>query len=196
MKIYIASSWKNEVEVMMLADTLRAAGHAVDCFCDSGGGRFVFSYVELVDPSKIDALEFLKIPKAKKAFVEDKKWIDWADAVVLLLPSGRSSHLEAGYAVGSGKRLFILGEFPPGEFDAMYGFAEGLFRKQDDLVKALSAGEEPGERCNREGCAGIIENKTGDESCSCHIVAPCSKCTGAHCFCPECDWNYFGGEKC
>ncbi len=47
--------------------------------------------------------------------------------MVLLLPSGRSSHLEAGYGVGSGKELFIFGDLPVGEFDAMYGFAEGCF---------------------------------------------------------------------
>ena len=74
-----------------------------------------------------------------KAFQEDRKMIDWADAVILILPSGRSSHLEAGYAVGRGKKLFILGGFERGEFETMYGFADGLYRFPLDLPDLLNA---------------------------------------------------------
>lgn len=44
----------------------------------------------------------------------------------MILPCGRSAHLEGGYAVGKGKALYILGHFPKGEFDVMYGFATAL----------------------------------------------------------------------
>ena len=137
MKIYIASSWRNEVEAIHLADALRAEGHEIDCFCDDSTGRFVFHFSEVGPLDEIDAITFLDDHRAQKAFVEDKKHIDWADAVVMLHPCGNSSHLEAGYAVGSGKKLFMLGDFPKGEFDVMYGFADSLHRTIDDLATAL-----------------------------------------------------------
>ena len=140
MKIYIASSWKNAGECLDLASLFQAWGHKVDCFCDDSGDRYVFHFSEIGDPKSLNAIRFLGDHRTQKAFKEDKKWLDWADAVVMVLPCGRSAHLEAGYKVGRGGGLFILGEFPAGEFDVMYGFASGLFTfgGLDKLKLALS----------------------------------------------------------
>lgn len=46
-----------------------------------------------------------------------------------------------------------------------------------------------GEICNRNGCVGIIDEKLIDGCCSCHISPPCSYCTTAKEYCPECDWD-------
>lgn len=137
MKIYIASSWKNEFLVKVLSDLLRDWGHEADCFADESTGRYAFHVSEVGPFGEIDAIDFLEDERAQRAFAEDKKWLDWCECVVLVLPAGKSSHLEAGYAKGQGKHLFILGEFPNGEFDVMYGFADGLFRKPDQLRTAL-----------------------------------------------------------
>jgi len=133
-KVYIASSWKNAENVRLIADLLRKNNVQVDDFTDDSRGRYVFSYLDLPEHDKINGIDFLTLDQAKRAFIEDKKMIDWADAVLLLLPCGRSAHLEAGYAVGMGKHLIILGEFPPGEFDVMYGFASLV---TSDLVEAV-----------------------------------------------------------
>ena len=61
----------------------------------------------------------------------------------MVLPSGKNAHLEAGYAKGIGKKLFVYGDFTSGEFDVMYGFADGLFRSSelDGLIKVLNGQE-------------------------------------------------------
>ncbi len=128
MKIYIASSWKNAERVKILAGMLRVKGHDVDAFCEARKGRTIFNFHEVPGADLHNGITMLKEPIVKKAFTEDKKWLDWADAVVMLLPCGKSAHLEAGYAKGQGKKLFIMGEFPAGEYDVMYGFADGLFK--------------------------------------------------------------------
>lgn len=138
MKIYIATSWKMESVAKIVAETLKNDGHYVDCFCDSVSGRYVFHWTELVekeeDLKNYNAISFLNDPRTKKAFDEDKMWIDWADAVVMLHPCGKSAHLEAGYAKGQGKLLFMWGKWPKGEFDVMYGFADMIF-DEDELGK-------------------------------------------------------------
>ena len=132
MKLYIASSWKNAAACAKLAVFLRQLGHEVDCFSEPRPGRGVFCYSELTDVlADLDAINFLRAPRVQRAFLEDLRWLDWAEGVVLYLPCGRSAHLEAGYAVGQGKRLVIYGEFRKGEFDVMYGFAHALVREGD-----------------------------------------------------------------
>jgi hypothetical protein len=148
-KIYIASSWKNAVIVRNLAKVFRASGHKAFDFTDPadhtapGVEKYVFDGRAFAqyrgqNPLTVDWLDFLTWKPTKLAFRSDKAGLDWADTVVLLIPSGRSSHLEAGYGVGKGKSLFIYGNLPPGEFDAMYKFASGCFREnQLDLLLSI-----------------------------------------------------------
>jgi len=141
MRIYIASSWKNAEDVRWLADELRSRGHKVFDFTnhehrEDGLDTFVFGAKEWAEysgesPDAIEYKDFLTWEPTKRAFASDKAGIDWADCVIMLLPCGRSSHLEAGYAVGCGKPLYIFGDLPFGEFDAMYGFASRCFWKQE-----------------------------------------------------------------
>jgi len=146
LKVYIASSWKNQQKVLVLAKRLESEGFEVDAFCRSTDNRYSFHWSELVDNedelANYDAIQFLSDPRTQRAFKEDKKWLDWADVVIMMMPCGRSSHLEAGYAKGQGKKLYIYGEFPKGEFEVMYGFADGLFRTEelDILVEGIRAG--------------------------------------------------------
>jgi len=128
MKIYLASSWKNEQLVLTVQQILEQNGHEVDAFCNLDRGRFTFHYSAIPNHQELDGIQFMHTPQIKRVFRENKKWIDWADAVVMILPCGKSSHLEAGYAKGQGKKLYIFGRFVAGEFDAMYGFADGMFR--------------------------------------------------------------------
>lgn len=52
-----------------------------------------------------------------------------------------------------------------------------------------SIGDCKGEKCNRNGCVGIIDEHDSEGSCSCHINPPCSHCTTAREYCPECGWE-------
>lgn len=143
-RIYIASSWRNEVAARELAAFLREAGHEVDCFCDPSTGRFVFN-VPLPDRPHLDAKTFLESDsRARQAFREDRAWIEWADVLVMLLPCGKSAHLEAGYARGLRKTVIIYGDFPKGEIEVMYGFAHALVRQPDrhDLLKVIGLWQE------------------------------------------------------
>lgn len=138
MRIYIASSWKNGEFVKIIANYLRENGHEVDCFADGSTGRYVFHYSEIDSFENLDAINFLYDERSQKAFAEDKKWLDWAECVLLVLPAGRSAHLESGYGVGKDKLLIIYQEaFPKGEFDVMYGFADLITDDSKALISFL-----------------------------------------------------------
>lgn len=46
-----------------------------------------------------------------------------------------------------------------------------------------------GEKCNRNGCMGIIKEHESEGCCSCHINPPCSYCTESREYCSICDWD-------
>jgi len=150
-KIYIASSWKNELKVRTLAETLREQGFEVDDFTDPSKGRYVFKWSEIEEGGlKLDALTFLKDKRTQRAFREDKGKIEWSDVLILLIPAGNSSHLEMGYAAGLGKKTIIFAPdgFPQGHFDTMYGFADLLTSDIAELVETLRKYGDEDERNN------------------------------------------------
>ena len=102
-KIYIASSWKMEETCHAIAHYLRFVGYEVDLFCEERESRTVFSFDKVDAHQDMNCIEMLGMSIVQDAFQEDKKWLDWCDICLLILPSGRSAHLEAGYAKGQGK---------------------------------------------------------------------------------------------
>ena len=73
---------------------------------------------------------------ARHVFDFDRHHLERASAVVLVLPAGKSGHLELGWALGQGKKGYILLDSPE-RWDVMYQFADGVFETVDELVAAL-----------------------------------------------------------
>lgn len=66
--------------------------------------------------------EALTCDAARNNFDFDKRHIDSADIVVMVMPAGKSAHLELGYSIGMGKEAHILFDKEPERFDLMYNF--------------------------------------------------------------------------
>lgn len=111
-RIYLASSWRNAEQPKYL-DLLRMDGHEVYDFRNPFHGDSGFAWSDL-DPDwqNWSAREYrralLRHPVASFGFTSDMRAMQWADTCVLLLPCGRSAHLEAGWFCGAGKRCFIV----------------------------------------------------------------------------------------
>ena len=56
--------------------------------------------------------EALKDSRCQAAFNQDCEALQRADACILLLPSGRSAHLEAGWCMGQGKPTAVYAPEP------------------------------------------------------------------------------------
>ena len=70
-------------------------------------------------------------------FEFDKFHLDRCDMAVLLMPGGKSAHLELGYIVGRGKPGFILFDKEPKRYDVMTQFATDIFFSTVDLINAM-----------------------------------------------------------
>ena len=73
---------------------------------------------------------------AQHVFHFDKEHIERADAVLLMLPAGKSGHLELGYALGTGKPGFIL-IADVDRWDVMYCFATGVTEDREELLDMM-----------------------------------------------------------
>jgi nucleoside 2-deoxyribosyltransferase len=110
-RIYLASSWRNPYQPALL-DHLRRAGHQVYDFRNPSSEDHGFSWSE-VDPdwknwTPEQYRAALDHPIARAGFARDHTAMDWADTCVLLLPSGRSAHVEAGWMAGQGKPVHVV----------------------------------------------------------------------------------------
>lgn len=74
---------------------------------------------------------------ARHVFQYDKDHLVSSDMAVLLLPAGKSSHLELGFMIGQNKPGWILMPGEPERFDVMYKFATGVFFAEDALIVAI-----------------------------------------------------------
>lgn len=77
----------------------------------------------------------LNHPIAVAGFNLDFRAMCWADVCVMVMPCGRSAHLEAGFFVGANKPLYIL--LSDGEPELMYKMASALCSDEDELLMLL-----------------------------------------------------------
>lgn len=140
-RIYAASSWRNPLQPGVV-DALRSAGHEVYDFRNPFNGKPGFAWSE-IDPgwqawTAASYRELLTTsPIAAAGYVSDLRAMEWADTCVLILPCGRSAHLEAGWFTGRGKRCLILtrdGEEP----ELMALLATDICISMDEVLLALA----------------------------------------------------------
>jgi nucleoside 2-deoxyribosyltransferase len=135
MKIYVASSWRNTIQPGVVND-LRNDGHDVYDFRQPVPGDNGFHWSEIDkawqtwSPSQFRLS--LTHDLAESGFRKDAVAMRESDVCVLVLPCGRSAHLEAGYFVGAGKPLFILLD-DDSEPELMYKMATGICAAMGEL---------------------------------------------------------------
>lgn len=139
MRIYVASSWRN-TQQPAIVETLRAAGHEVYDFKNPpNGSGFGWKQVDYDGAANIPSyLRALKHPRAIEGFESDMDALEGADATVLVLPCGRSAHLELGHANGLGQRTFVLLSEEKWEPELMYLMCERICTSIDEVAAALS----------------------------------------------------------
>lgn len=140
MNIYVASSWRNNGQPYVVS-ALRAIGHTVYDFKNPKSGDNGFHWSEIDPnwkqwtPEKFSTS--LEHPLALAGFSSDMDALRACDACVLVLPCGRSAHLELGWAIGAGKTSFILLDDPLSEPELMYRMADYICINLDELVQMV-----------------------------------------------------------
>jgi len=139
MKIYVASSWRNDRQPDIV-DILRAQGHEVYDFKNPEPNTgFAWSEIDVrwQNWTNKEYFEALQHPRAEEGFKSDFDAMQWADACVLVMPCGRSAHSEAGWMQGAGKPVFVLVE-DRAEPELMYKLFAGMTDTVPGLLEMIS----------------------------------------------------------
>lgn len=143
MKIYVASSWRNLLQPGIV-HALRRCGHEVYDFrhpkpVDDGfrwqdvGGPGSYKHGDKINPETWRTM--LAHPRAAEGYESDISHVRGCEAVVYVLPCGRSSSFEFGYAMGQGKKGYVVA-FEPIEPDLMFREAT-ILANMNDLFDAF-----------------------------------------------------------
>jgi hypothetical protein len=143
-KIYVASSWRNPDQPLVVG-VLRRQGHQVYDFRQphlGPGKRSKGFHWSEIDPdwqswTPAQFRRALQHPTAVDGFSSDMVGLDWCDACVLAMPCGRSAHLELGYARGAGKFTIIL--LAKSEPELMYGMVDSICTTPEEMIEAIRA---------------------------------------------------------
>lgn len=142
MKVYVASSWRNRYQPGVI-EALRGAGLEVYDFRNPGAGLTGFNWRE-IDPDWLkwtprDWRAALSHPVAQRGYALDRGGMDTSDCCVLVLPSGRSAHLEAGFMAAQGKPVLTYAPEPvePDLMNLLLGPPEHICLTLDELLWRL-----------------------------------------------------------
>lgn len=139
--IYLMGALRNP-QIPAIGNTIRAAGF--DVFDDwfAPGPETDTHWRDYETARGNDYLTAINGRAATNTFNFDLQNLQRCDAGVLVLPAGRSAHLELGWMIGQGKRGYVLYDNPE-RWDLMYKFAHGVFFDVDKLIEELKAWDRP-----------------------------------------------------
>lgn len=139
-KVYVIGSLRNP-KIPEISKQLREAGF--DVFDDwFAAGPEADDYWQKYEQNRgHDYKQALAGYAANHVYNFDKHHLDSCDIAILVLPAGKSGHLELGYCIGKGKQGYILFDTDgsmPDRWDVMYLFANGVFFRTEELIKEIS----------------------------------------------------------
>ena len=129
MRIYIASSWKNQHAVEMLTTLLREK-HIVISWIENNFG-------EGHGPKGVNFEEWVNSLPADRSFLFDIKGAMSCDMLIYLGPAGKDAAAECGMAYAMGKKMIAL--WAKGEdFGLMRKMFSKWYDRVEDLIKDVN----------------------------------------------------------
>ena len=140
MKIYVASSWRNNIQPSVV-EALRDVGHEVYDFRNPAPGSDGFHWSDIDhewqdwDPETYR--ESLSHPIAESGYKHDFDAMQWADVFIGVQPFGRSASMEMGWAAGQGLKTILLLE--NGEPELMVKMFDHICCSMEEVLNQLAA---------------------------------------------------------
>ena len=136
---YVASRYRNKDIILPLIKSIREKGKSVYSFIESEAslknvGGLDEHHEDIM--KKFESIpDWQNDPKVKEVFESDMNAIRDSETVILLLPAGKSAHIEAGAAYGIGKKMILIGEQK--ETESLYLIFDKFYNSADDFLKTL-----------------------------------------------------------
>ncbi len=132
---FIASRWRNRDQVLELAQKLRKKGKIVYCFLEAPHAAHRIKSDPNEDMKLFEKRNWQKDPYVKDVFENDMEAEKDSETLIMLLPAGKSAHIEAGAAYGMEKKCILIGEQK--EAESLYLIFDEYYSNIESFIASL-----------------------------------------------------------
>lgn len=136
---YVAARYRNRDNALTLARAIRDRGNSVYFFVESRASQ---AHVEAAATDAEAAMRHFEArshddPGVRDVFESDLAALKDSSAFIMLLPAGKSCHVEAGIAYALGKHLILVGE--PEATESLYLIFNERYLTTEAFLKQLKS---------------------------------------------------------
>ena len=134
---FIAGKTRNKENILKICNLFDKYNISYYCFLKNDNTMKSYGDENKSDEENMQVFESLdlKSDTVLKIFNEDLANEKAAKNFLLVLPAGKSGHIEAGIAYGMGKKCYAIGEFDA--TDSLYNIFENIFKDNIQLETFL-----------------------------------------------------------
>ncbi len=136
-KFYIAGRARNKENILKICSIFEELNISHYCFLKNEKSHKEAG-LDINDSNLADTFEALGLenPSVRTLFEHDLNGEKNSDNFLLVLPAGKSAHIEAGIAYGLGKKCYAIGEYDV--TDSLYLIFDKIFKDENELRTFLS----------------------------------------------------------
>lgn len=137
---FIAGRTRNKEKILEICSIFDSLNISYYCFLKNEQSH-IEAGLDLNDSpedlmSKFESME-LDSDSVKTIFKHDMEGLKSSKNLLLVLPAGKSAHIEAGVSYGLGKRCYAIGEYDV--TDSLYLIFDKIFADENELVEFLKS---------------------------------------------------------
>lgn len=136
-EFFIAGKTRNRDNILRICDLFDKYNVSYYCFLKNDETMNSYGNESQNEAEKMDIFEQLDLKSdiVLNIFKQDLDNEKAARIFLLVLPAGKSGHIEAGIAYGMDKKCYAIGEYEA--TDSLYNIFEEIFKDETELEKFL-----------------------------------------------------------
>jgi hypothetical protein len=157
--LYLIGSLRNE-RIPTLANTIRSDNRDIEVFDDwYAAGPEADDFWKAYEQTRGSSYqEALAGHAARNVFAFDRRNLDRATHALLVLPAGRSGHMEIMYAAyGVGAKTAILLDKTDDRWDVMYQFIPNILHSDEEINQWLNSPEPNMTQKSQEWISSLLD---------------------------------------
>lgn len=132
---FVSGRWRNRDNVLELTRRIREKGYSAYCFLEASHALHRIKNNPEEDMQNFEKRDWRNDPYVKEVFKNDMDGEKKSDVFVMLLPAGKSCHIEAGVAYGMGKKCVLIGEQK--EAESLYLIFSEIYYSVNEFLNTL-----------------------------------------------------------
>ena len=136
-EFFIAGKTRNKDNILKICDLFDRYHISYYCFLKNDNTKDTYGDSNQSEEENMAVFESLNLKSdvVLNIFKEDLENEKAAKNFLLVLPAGKSGHIEAGIAYGMGKQCYAIGEYDA--TDSLYNIFENIFNDENELAEFL-----------------------------------------------------------